>query len=303
MKKSIFLLSILAMNVLVGCNEKTAKESRTDSAGAKKTMENGLMVPETWIRSRVGKAEEKLNTTEVGTVVWNAMEARGGLARWYSNGALAFRFNYQPLDGSTQRDSYQTIDTWSNRARHTSAADSTAHFGWTGEKAWIQAKDSTAFAYDTRFWALTPYYFLAQPFVLDGEGVNLELLSQITYKGKVQDVVKVTFDSGTGDAPDDYYVLYFTKDTHRLSAIRYIVSYPGYFKKGEHLPEKFMEVIGENIVNGILFPTDYKTYWLTENQKPGEYITKIEVSDVHFIDTLKNVFFDMPEDAENLEDQ
>ena len=113
--------------------------------------------------------------------------------------------------------------------------------------------------------------------------------------------MKVTFDSGTGDAPDDYYVLYFTKDTHRLSAIRYIVSYPGYFKKREHLPEKFMEVIGENIVNGILFPTDYKTYWLTENQKPGEYITKIEVSDVHFINTLKNGFFDMPEDAENLE--
>lgn len=206
------------------------------------------------------------------------------------------------MDGSTQRDSLQTIDTWSNRAKHTSFIDSTAHFGWTGEKSWIQAKDSTTFAYETRFWALTPYYFLAQPFVLDGEGVNLELLPQMTYKNKVQDVVKVTFDSGTGDAPDDYYVLYFTKDTHRLSAIRYIVSYPGYFKKGEYLPEKFMEVIGENSVNGILFPTDFKTHWLTENQKPGEYITKIEVSDVHFIDTLKNDFFNMPEAAEIVEE-
>lgn len=102
--------------------------------------------------------------------------------------------------------------------------------------------------------------------------------------------MKVTFDPGTGDAPDGYYVLYFTKDTHWLSAIRYIVSYPWYFKKGEHLPENFMEVIGENSVNGILFPTDYKTHWLTDNQKLGGNITKIEVSDVHFIDTLKNDF-------------
>ena len=114
--------------------------------------------------------------------------------------------------------------------------------------------------------------------------------------------MKVTFDSGIGDAPNDYYVLYFNKDTHRLSAIRYIVSYPGYFKKGGHLPEKFMEVIGENSVNGILFPTDYKTHWLTDNQQPGENITKIEVSDVHFIDTLKNDFFNMPEAAEIVEE-
>jgi len=280
-----------------GCKEEpNSKEAISELQ--KDTADNDADVPSLWISKRVEKAKNRLEKSEAGKVVWNATEAHGGLAKWYGNGALAFRFDYQPLDGSTQRDSYQTIDTWSNRARHTSATDSTAQFGWTGEKAWVKAKDSTAFAYDTRFWALTPYYFLAQPFVLDGEGVNLELLPQITYKNKVQDVVKVTFDSGTGDAPDDYYVLYFTEDTHRLSAIRYIVSYPGYFEKGEHLPEKFMEVIGEKRVDGIVFPTDYKTHWLTEDQKPGEYITKIEVSDVNFTKDIEEGFFDVPEGAE-----
>lgn len=51
------------------------------------------MVPEAWIASRVAKAKKKLKATEVGKVVWNAMEAHGGLAKLYGNGALAYRFN------------------------------------------------------------------------------------------------------------------------------------------------------------------------------------------------------------------
>ncbi|MEQ8220009.1 MAG: hypothetical protein RH981_17355 [Arenibacter sp.] len=121
-----------------------------------------------------------------------------------SNGYLSFRFNYQPLDGSVPRDTCQTIDTWSNKARHRSVTDSTAIYGWNGKNAWVTVKDSTTFKYNLRFWTLTPLYLAAQPLMLDGEGVNLELLPQINYKDTPQDVVKVTFESAKGDAPDDY---------------------------------------------------------------------------------------------------
>lgn len=73
-------------------------------------------------------------------------------------------------------------------------------------------------------FGLNPIYFLGQPFILDGEGVHLERLAETVYKDTSQDVIKVTFDAATGDAPDDYYILYFQEDTHHLSAIRYIVS-------------------------------------------------------------------------------
>lgn len=299
MKIAIQLLTLGLLIMVFACKEQP-KKMETDS---KKETEvtNNTMVPEAWITTRVKKAKNRLAATDAGKIIWNAMEAHGGLENWYANGALSFRFDYKPLDGSTQRDSYQTIDTWSNRARHTSATDSTAHFGWTGETAWVKAQDSTAFAYDTKFWALTPYYFLAQPFVLDGEGVNLELLPQVTYKNKLNDLVKITFDEGTGDAPDDYYILHFDADTHLLQAIRYIVSYPEYFKDGGHLPEKFMEVIGSRTVDGILFPTAYKTHWTTENGEPGEYITQIDISDVSFEGKLEDDFFELPEGAEIIE--
>ncbi|WP_281542563.1 DUF6503 family protein [Maribacter aestuarii] len=292
-------LIILVLLTTIACKEKSKTEVEAKANPAE--TESSQYIPQSWILNRVEKAKSKLEETEAGSIVWNAMEAHGGLAKWYSNGPLSFRFNYQPVDGSTQRDSYQTIDTWSNKARHTSTTDSTAHYGWTGDTAWMKAQDSTAFKYDTKFWALTPIYFLGQPFILDGEGVNLEVLPKKMYKNKSHDVVKVTFDEGTGDAPDDYYILYFQEDNHLLSAIRYIVSYPAYFKDGGHLPEKFMEVIGENRVDGILFPTGYKTHWLTEDEEPGEYITKIDVSDVHFENNLPQDFFDMPEGAKVIE--
>lgn len=300
MRNTITLVLLGLSLGFVSCKEQKTTADSTIEVKEEVLVTNAT-VPASWVAKRVEKAQARLEKTDAGIIVWNAMEAHGGLAKWYNNGPLSFRFNYQPVDGSTQRDSYQTIDTWSNKARHTSAADDQAHYGWTGSEAWVKAKDSTAFAYDTRFWALTPFYFLAQPFVLDGEGVNLELLQEVRYKDTVQNAIKVSFDAGTGDAPDDYYVLYFGKESHKLSAIRYIVSYPAYFKDGGHLPEKFMEVIGVNEVDGITLPTDYKTHWLTEEFEPGEYITKIEVSDVHFEKELAKDFFAIPEGAKIIE--
>lgn len=295
--KLIFL--VILYSLLVSCKDATTTKITLQEAEVS-VAENAALVPESWIKSRVEKAENRLNQSEAGRIVWNAMLAHGGLHNWYSNGALAFRFNYQPLEG-IPRDSYQVINTWSNKAKHTSISDSTAHFGWTGKQAWVSAKDSTAFAYDTKFWALTPYYFLAQPFVLDGEGVNLEVLPSKSFNGKEQDVVKVTFDAGTGDAPDDYYILHFDADSHKLKVIRYIVSYPEYFKDGGHMPEKFMELLDEQNVEGILMPQSYKTYWLTDDEMPGEYITNIEVSDVSFKKELPKDYFEMPENAKRIE--
>lgn len=293
------VLVALCLLMTVSCREEPKSEENNEVTVS--SVDSSGYIPAAWISKRVQNAKSKLELSEAGTIVWNAMEAHGGLDQWYRNGALSFRFNYQPLDGSTARDSYQTVDTWSNRAKHTSIADSTAHFGYDGKTSWVQANDSTTFAYDTKFWALTPIYFLGQPFILDGEGVNLELLPKQLYNEKNNDVVKVTFDAGTGDAPDDYYILYFDVETHRLSVIRYIVSYPAYFKDGGHLPEKFMDLGEYKTVAGITFPTIYKTHWLAENELPGEYITKIEVSDIGFTKSLKDGFFDAPDGAKIIE--
>ncbi|MEM1337804.1 MAG: hypothetical protein AAF634_03025 [Bacteroidota bacterium] len=293
-------LAFLVFLLLVACKNSEEKGAPAERIQPQMANSEGF-VPESWIKGRVAKAKQRLEASEAGKVVWQAMEAHGGLANWYANGPFTFHFNYRPLDGGTPRDTYQAVDTWSSRARHFQAGDSTAQYGWDGTKAWVAVQDSTVFPYNTRFWSLTPYFFAAQPFVLDGKGVNLELLPQKEHLGKTQDVVKVTFDAGTGDAPDDYYVLYFDAMSHNLSVIRYIVSYPGYFKKGEHLPEKLMQLEGAQVVDGIWFPKQYSTHWLNEDESKGEHITSITLSEIAFQPGLGEAFFKIPDKATILE--
>ena len=295
------LPALIVVALLSSTSCKNSSETQTKNTIAKTLKENYALKPESWINVRVETAKQRLNSSEAGKIIWQAMEAHGGLKNWYSNGPLSFHFDYVPLDGKTRRNTYQTIDTWSNKARHQNVADRTQEFGWTGKQAWKHVKDSTAFPFDMHFWALTPYYFLGQPFLLDGEGVKLKKHPDISHKDKTYDVIKVTFAEGTGDAPDDYYVLYFGKNDHKLAVIRYIVSYPAYFEKGKHSPEKLMELQGTTVVDGIELATAYHTHWLTKDEKAGEHITTITVDSIQFNPNIENVYFEIPKGAEVIE--
>jgi len=299
MKNTILAIALCGLLTATGC--KNESKTATAETPTEAVNDNLALKPDSWITDRVSKAEERLNTSEAGKIVWQAMQAHGGLDTWYKNGPLSFHFDYVPLDGSTRRNTFQTVDTWSNKARHQNVDDRSQEFGWTGEKAWSKVKDSTTFAFDMRFWALTPYYFLGQPFILDGEGVKLEKLTDKTHKDIAYDAIKVTFAEGTGDAPDDYYVLYFGKDNHKLAVIRYIVSYPQYFPEGGHLPEKLMEIQGTTVVNGIELATGYHTHWLTENEQAGDHITTITVDNISFAPETENSYFEMPEGSKVIE--
>ena len=223
------------------------------------------------------------------------MDASGGLERWYSNGPISFQFDYVPRGKGARRNSTQIVDTWNNKSVHHDMVDPTASFGWDGKDAWVTMKDTANFEYNLRFWALTPIFFLAQPFNFDGEGVILEKLEDKTLNGVIYDAVKISFEKGTGDAPDDYYINYYDKKTHQISALRYIVSYPKYFKDGGHSPEKIMTLHDFKTVNGITLPTVYKTYMLGEGETLGEYVTDITVSDIKFVPDAKRSTFEMPE--------
>ncbi|ALJ05986.1 hypothetical protein APS56_12965 [Pseudalgibacter alginicilyticus] len=299
MKTTHTFLTLFLVLSFVACKEANKKETNTDVQ--MEIPETTYHIPDAWIQKRVEAANKKLNSTEAGKVLWSAMEAHGGLEKWFSNGYFSLRFNYQPLNGKGIRDSYQTIDTWSNKARHNSVTDPESVFGWDGNEAWIKAKDSTSFEYDTAFWALTPLYFSGQPFVLDGEGVNLELLPDQEFKGTLQKVIKATYDAGVGSAPDDYYILYVNSETNLLDAFKYIVSYPEYFPNGGHAPEKITVIQGTTNVDGIVLATGFKTYWSTDDKDGlGEYITKIDVTDMSFSPTVPENFFSKPAGAEVL---
>ncbi len=262
--------------------------------------DNMSKVPQSWIEERVKKTEEKLSRSPAGRKIWKAMEAHGGLDKWYANGPLQFHFNYQPLDGNTPRNTIQISDNWSAKARHKMAVDTSQQFGWDGSRAWA-LPEASAIPFDARFWALTPYYFVGIPFVLGDEGVFLEEFGEDSLKGTTYNLVKATFGEGVGDAPDDFYIIYLHPDLGRVAAYRYVVSYPAYFPDGGHTPEKIMVLGGEQEVNGIFFPEGYQTF-MWEDQQKGDYVTEISLSDLSFLPDLPKDYFEVPEEAEIIED-
>ncbi len=136
-----------------------------------------------WVEERVAAAQERLTASEAGLRIWQAMEAHGGLSRWFANGPLHFQFNYQPLDDGTPRNTYEVANYWSAQTRHRLVEDTTVQYGWDGQQAWAYPTD-TLIPYNVRFWSLTPYYFVGIPFVLGDEGVNLESLGDATFEEK-----------------------------------------------------------------------------------------------------------------------
>ncbi len=250
---------------------------------------------------RIGDSKKRLQASPGGQIILAAIEKAGGLEPWFSN-PLHFRFNYMPLAGRPPIDTRQVIDTRSARARHLvfgSADDfgkGGVELGWTGNHAWSKglAEDSKI---NPRFWSLTPYYFVGVPFVLADPGVILTLEGEETLNGKLCDVVRVTFEADTGDAPDDYYVVYVDKTSNAVAGLRYVVSYKGFFPDGGQTPEKIM-VYGDPIeANGLRFATTYNTFkWDVDAKKKGDLVTKIVASDIKFA-PVESSFFEIPEGA------
>lgn len=246
------------------------------------------------LTARAEAGLERLRATPAGTLVANAIAAHGGLDTWYAQSPLYFRFNYRPVDSAkTVRDSYILNDYVNARAVHRSATDEGITYGFDGTEAWRMPAEAEI-AIKPRFWSLTPYYFVGLPFVLADEGINFEQLPDSVLQDQNYHRVRVTYGAGTGDAPDDYYVLWLNPETKQLDALNYIVSYPGFFPDGGHLPEKLMVLNGKTTVDGIALPTGYTTRW---SDAPEKVITNITVSDYAFRPDTESSAFDRPRDA------
>ncbi len=298
----LFVVALLV--VLSGCdgskNERQSRQAAEPGPLPRPAFERGLAapVPEKHVEQRVRDAKKRLQSSAGGKVIWQAIEAHGGLSDWYRQGTMEFSFNYQPVEQPERTmHTRQKVDLWRSHARHKELGqDADAEFAFDGEKAWI-TPGPEAFPSSARFWALTPYYFVAMPFVLADPGVNLEKLEDAVLDGETFDIVKATFEQGTGDAPDDYYVLYVGKGDHRVRALRYVVSYPGFFPKGKHSPEKLMHFDRYREKAPIL-ARQLDTYaWTSTTQKPGELRTKIAVTYHKFGETFAKDWLVPPQGA------
>jgi hypothetical protein len=254
----------------------------------------------------VAASRARLTADPAGAIVWASIEAHGGLETWLGKSTVAFEFDYQPSAQPERRmRTFNQVDHWSARARQTELPGGSgpeATLGWDGERAWI-TPSADAFPSPPRFWALTPYYFVGMPFVAADPGTHYERLADAALDGVVHQLVKLTYGDGVGDAPDDYYILYIHPETHHLTALRYVVSYPGFFPEGGHSPEKLMRYTAPTLVDGLRFAGRLDTSaWDLEASVPGDLVTSIAVSRIALGETWPRALFAPPDGAVVAED-
>ncbi|MFT5357055.1 MAG: hypothetical protein ACI9KE_004285 [Polyangiales bacterium] len=294
------IMSVLGFYLCMGCGNSEAAPPESEApvqAAPAPTREGASPVPESWVTPRRDAAKSRLGETAAGQLIWQAIEAHGGLEAWLSAGTIEFEFDYAPIGNpDARKHTFQRVDLWSARAHH-QEIDGDAEFGFDGEASWMKP-NAEAFSPSSRFWSLTPYYFVGMPFVLADPGVILTQLEDAELNGTTYKLVKASYESGTGDSPDDYYIVYLHPETHRVAALRYVVSFPGMFAPGEHSPEKIMMYTEGVEVGGLRFASEYHTYrWNAEEGLPGERVTDIVASRVVLGESYQDSIFVAPEGA------
>jgi hypothetical protein len=207
-------------------------------------------------------------------------EAHGGLNTFKEFNVVEYDMKDLPFSPVGILNDHQLIDLNSRRILITS---DTYKIGFDGSEAWI-TPNMEALGIPPRFYSSTPFYFFGLPFLFADPGVNLESLGTKEINGKEYNVVKVTYDKGIGDTPDDNYVAYIDKDTNQLKLSHYIVTYPP-LMQGKSIDEleRHAVVYDEwQEVEGLRVPKKISFYVWSDNTLGDSALGSIRFENVSF---------------------
>ena len=212
--------------------------------------------------------------------------AHGGIDRWRSYGTLEYDLQ------KGEMHEHHIIDLHSRKLVLTGDGYT---IGFDGEEVWVMP-DMEAYSGRPRFYSSLNFYFFGIPFVLADPGTIPESLGRSTFRDKPYDVVKVSFEPGVGDSPNDYYVIHADTATHLVELLLYTVTFRS------HQPsEKYNARIFEwHEVDGLMVPSKISSYrWNGEDGTLGEHRSDTYFSNIVFnIERPDAGLFVMPEGAE-----
>jgi hypothetical protein len=163
-----------------------------------------------------------------------------------------------------------------------------------GSKAWVSPADAE---FDwARFYLRMWPYLLAAPFKLDDPGVTVGPLVSKVLDGEIRRSARVTFKSGTGDTPDDWYQLFLDRETDRLASMGYIMTYGRTVAEAESRA-RMIKYESFSKVDGVSLASKWTLLeWNPKTDKTGAEVGTAKVSDIEFLKPKSNTF-EKPEDA------
>jgi len=243
-----------------------------------------VLVPAVWASSH--------ETASAEEIVDAMIEAHGGMEAWASAPTVSFEDRFSRPGAEEPGPWTRVVVEQGPRRAYIDVLGTDMHMAWDGEKAWsVNWKMPTP----PRFLALLNYYFVNLPWLAKDPGV---LLGQ-PGKAKLWDdpteyiTIKVTYESGVGDTPEDYYVLYIHPETHQLKGCEYIVTYKSLLPEGvAHTPPHILVFEEFETVSDLVVPTKYTIY-----ETDQSVYASCEIRNWSFSKSFDSSRMEMPEGA------
>lgn len=223
---------------------------------------------------------------KIPVAMMKGLEAHGGLEAWSKMNTMEYSFP----KGEAQELHQVDLPTRKVRISHPDF-----NLGFDGQEVWVTPSKEAFGSRSARFYHNLIFYFYAIPYVLADPGINYEVLPDRVLNGKTLDAIKISFNDGVGDAPDDYYIAHFDKETHEFYFLLYTVTY----FSGE-TNENFGAIVYDNWkeVNGLKVPQSMKGYKFAADTLGEQRYERI-FSDIKLTaETLDPALFEIPEGAE-----
>jgi hypothetical protein len=216
------------------------------------------------------------------------IEAHGGFEAWAEAPSVRFEDDWEGRGGFVT-----TVEAGRRRAYLDSPALGGPSMAWDGEKAWsVNWPENGP---PPRFLALLNYYFLNLPWLLKDPGVNLELLEpRPLFEDPTRwKVLRVTYDAGVGDTPDDWYEVYVHPTSYHLKACRYVVTYRSLLPEGvESTPPHLLIYDEFDRADGLMVPSRFTIY-----EEDGSVYAKCDISGWSFSEPFDEARMAMPPGA------
>jgi hypothetical protein len=145
-----------------------------------------------------------------------------------------------------------------------------------------------------RFDAYTWSYFFLFPYKLSDGGTQWSEYEKKELNGKVYDVEKLTFTAGTGDAPDDWYIVYANKENHLIDVAAYIVTAGKSQEKAEEDPHA-IQYENYEAIDDVPIATKWKFWAWRTNKGLTKQLGDADLTNMAFVNVAED-FFTPPAD-------
>jgi hypothetical protein len=192
-------------------------------------------------------------------VVAAMITAHGGMEKWRSAPTVSFEDHCKQTGAPQPMVSQVTVEQGRRRA-YLDFPELKARITWDGKEAW---SENWKVPVPPRFLASLNYYFLNLPWLAMDRGVKLGNPGKRKLWNDSTEyiTVKMTFDAGVGDTPEDYYLLYIDPKSNRLKASEYIVTYASILPPGTKATPANTAIFEDfGTVEGLVVPTRYTIY-------------------------------------------